>query len=319
MGKTRKQGIAKRIAIMMMLSLLFVLAGCVRYEVKLTIDKDGKTSVSLLYATMQTGSGQSTSAQLAETKQKYLEAGFEVEDYIETEDENTYVGIYVKKNGQTLDEAIERMSGENLNFGKASLTKDEDGVYFLAMNYDSETSQAQSSGASENALDSYGGYMRFVLEVPGKVIESNATKVSGKTLTWNLLSSQEFIYAKFTLEGGGGFHIPMWVFAVLLGGIIIIGGIVFAFIIMSNKKKADSYVYSSSSSRSTSYSDPDPVDTFTRNQNSGLPQMGIPKENTDTDDVTVAPSPDGPIWARPASTDGSSDLPDDLDDGSFLN
>ena len=324
MEKKRKQGLAKKIAVMMLLSILFVFTGCVRYEVKLKIDEDGKTEVQMIYATLQTDSNSASSSSIAETKAKYLDAGYEVEDYIETEDGNTYIGIYVRKSGATLDQAIENMSSGDLEFGTLSLTKDEDGVYFLAMNYDSETEQAQSSGASSSVLEKYGGYMRFVIEIPGKVIESNATNVSGKTLTWDILSADEFMYAKFTLEGGGGFKIPMWVFGVLFGAIVIIGGVFFAFVIMSNKKKAESYVYTSPTPSSNANIDTDPVDAFVRNQNSGLPQMGnsynsdsIVKD--DADDTPVAPSPDGPIWARPASSDELPDSVEDLDDDSFLN
>lgn len=314
MEKLRKQSVLKKIAALMILSILFVFTGCIRYEVKLSIDKDGKTTIVLTYAALKTDSTSSSS--LASSKLKYLNAGFEVEDYIETSDGNTYIGFIARKEGSTLDKAIADMSSKDLDFGTVSLSKDEEGVYFLAMNYDSETQQAESGGATSSALEKYDGYMRFVLEVPGKVVESNATKVSGKTLTWDLLTADEFVYAKFTLEGGGGFGIPMWVIGVLIGGIIIIGGVVVAIMIISNKKKAEAFSYSPSRPAYTPdpEPDPEPVKPFTTSQSTGLPQMG-----DSYNDGSSAPTASGPIWARPSSSDDPAGTMDDLDDDSFLN
>ena len=293
MEKQRKQGLLKKIAVLMILSILFVFTGCVRYEVKLSIDKDGRATIVLTYAALKTES--SSTSSLAESKLKYLNAGFEVEDYIETTDGNTYVGFTAKKEGSTLDKAIADMSSKNLDFGSITLSKDDEGVYFLAMNFDSETSQAQSSGASSSTLEKYGGYMRFVLEVPGN--------------------------AKFTLEGGGGFSIPMWAIGVLCGGIIIIGGIFFAIMIISNKKKAEAYSYTSSQPSYTPdpEPDPEPVKPFTTSQSTGLPQMGD-SNNTGSgaDDGSSAPTATRPIWERPASS-GLPDPGSSTDDDSFLN
>ena len=319
MEKQRKQSVLKKIAALMILSVLFVFTGCVRYEVKLSIDKDGRATIVLTYAALKTES--SSTSSLAESKLKYLNAGFEVEDYIETTDGNTYVGFTAKKEGSTLDKAIADMSSKNLDFGSITLSKDDEGVYFLAMNFDSETSQAQSSGASSSTLEKYGGYMRFVLEVPGKIVESNATSKSGKTLTWDLMTADEFMYAKFTLEGGGGFSIPMWAIGVLCGGIIIIGGVFFAIMIISNKKKAEAYSYTSSQPSYTPdpEPDPEPVKPFTTSQSTGLPQMGDSNNaGSGADDGSSAPTATRPIWERPASS-GLPDPGSSTDDDSFLN
>ena len=336
MEKKRKMGVVKKLAAVFLVALFFVMTGCVRYEIKMTVDKDGMVDVVFTYAVWQTDSTSSSTSSLAQQKLKYLEAGYEVEDYMETDDGRTYVGFVAKLSGVTLEQEIENTKSNDLDFGTASLSVDEEGVYFLALNFDSETSQAESNGASTDLLDEYGGYMRFVLEIPGKVVESNATKVKGRTLTWDIMSmSSEFVYAKFTLTGGGsGF--PMWMIGVIIGGILIIGGVVVGIMIMTNKKKAAAYSYpsSSSSSSSSNYDRDDDIDSYSPNRTKGLPIMGAmpgsdplvteetqayaaelaaKKAAEEQPEVYTAPTATEPIWNRPASdADDLEDLDDDF-------
>lgn len=291
----------KLAAILLVMSILFTLTGCIRYDMKLKVHKDGLTDFVFTFALLDDTESR-----------KYIEAyrlvfdrvGFDVEEYRKLDGENLYVGITASKKGIHIDE-LESLMKTDLALSGFALTKEDD-VYFLSWNSRKDADVPESSSITPEMLEKYGGYMRFSLEVPGKILESNATSKSGKTLKWELLSTDGFIYAKFKLTGGG---LPVWMICAIAGGVLVIAAIV-TVLIVRKKKQSAPFVYSPSGYSSGSISQSN--DSFESWQNAHYPMGGNARDEDIEEDIDAAPAANTPIWARPASENrpGASDEPE---------
>ena len=312
MGKKLRNSIVKKLAaVMLVMGMILSLAGCVRYEIKLTIHEDGSTDIDFIYAMLESSNtSESTQASMDQAKSRLREAGFIVMDYFDSDNAKAdmkYRGFTASYEGYNIDEIQQNIADEELeDFDGITITKEDD-VYTFTWNMDKESTSTASSSVTPDLLDSYDGYMRFVLVIPGKVIESNASSKSGKTLTWNLLETDSYMYAKFTLTGGNG--IPMWVIGLIIAGVIIIAGVVIMLLIMKKKKSEAAYDYSSPYIDQPAGGDSD--STYSAGGTTGLPGSGA------DDDVEVDLSGATPIWNRPDSEDGQ-DAEEELNEDEFL-
>ncbi|MBR5974317.1 MAG: hypothetical protein IK020_03950 [Clostridiales bacterium] len=335
----------KMFALMMVIAIVLCFSGCVRYKVSAKVNKDGTIDVTFLYAQIDSsdmmGSGEvegfadaeddeEWGDELAidgddagdeegddELRAKFEAAGWTVEDYADEEKaDKKYYGYTATKNGIKLDELGAEF--EKLGITSEQFTLEEkDGKYILDWNTQSNTKevseQLEEMGLATSAIKSYGGYMTFVLELPGKAKDNNATKVDGKIYEWDMFKMNEPIHCEFTLKGDG---FPAWIIGVIVGGVIIAAGVVVAIILMGKKKKIDA---EKPLEVPVIAKDPTPAEklaqtTFETSQTDGLPQFGqasaeAPAE-TSAEDATDAPA--APLWAQPSS-DASETL-DDLND-----
>ena len=230
---------------MLVFAIIMCFTGCIRYSMTASVNKDGTVDFTFIYATMDTsemmGSDSSddedSEPDYAETMKKFEDADWDCEDYEgEKGDDYDYIGFKATKEGIDLEDLADELAELGDGFDKFTI-EEEKGVYTLEWDIDGLTSEAEEMSVTSDALKTYGGYMKFVLELPGKAKDNNATDVSkdGKTLEWDFFDMDEAIYCEFDLKATGGF--PGWLIGVIIGAAVIVVGVIVAIIIMNSKKK----------------------------------------------------------------------------------
>ncbi len=199
MERTRTRKILT--AIILVCSILLCLTGCIRYEVKTRINADGTADFRMVYAIADVAGDANTTDS---TQKKFVNAGWDVEKYEETDGNTKYTGFTASIKGIALEDIEKEMKKVDMDGFKVE--EESDGVYTLRWDASSNTDDAKNQGVSADYLTQYGGYMRFILELPGKVIETNGRdSTDGKTIEWNLMDVSSPCYAKFNLKGGTAF------------------------------------------------------------------------------------------------------------------
>ncbi len=231
---------------MLVFAIIFCLTGCLRYETTASVHKDGTVDFSVIYAVAdlseEYGDEYAPDTEGNEEKMEALEdLGWEVEDYEEKFSGTNYVGIKATLEGVDLEDLQDELTNPDLKaagFDFSTFTLEEDdGVYYLEWDVSGNVSSAESQSIDMDSLEQYGGCMKFVLELPGKVIESNGEESSGgKEVEWNFFEMDEAIYAEFDLSVSNSF--PMWIIFVIIGAVIVIAAIVVIVIVMKKKKGA---------------------------------------------------------------------------------
>lgn len=221
----------------LMLVLIPVLTGCFRLDTTMKVNSNGTVDIRTLVAVSNEltsmGDGDSSVGLTEEEINEYKAKGFEYEEY--TDAESGYTGYTLTKKGvdiksvQSGGEGLDTMmSGDIFQVNGNRVTVD-----FAAFSEE----EYEESSTFVAQLGTYGGYMRFNLEIPGKAIRHNATSVSkdGRTLTWDLtaMKATDRIHAEFDLNPG----MPGWVIPVIIG-MLAAAAIAAAVILILKKKKA---------------------------------------------------------------------------------
>ncbi len=192
--------------------IAFCLSGCIRVKEELKVNSDKTIDLKLTMATKKSEetvdsddsvSMFDTSDMLKFSDEQIEEmekAGYTVTDY----DKDGYEGKVVEIKNVPFDKISETFSlanGESNSSDPLSITE-KNGEYTIEMPY---TSTADMSMYA-SSIKASGGEMLNTIEVPGKVISSNATDVNGKVLTWDWLKFKEDkITVTFTLSDGNPF------------------------------------------------------------------------------------------------------------------
>lgn len=247
MEKRTVKTFKKSLAVMLVFAIIMCFTGCIRYSMTASVHKDGTVDFTFIYATMDTSDMMGTDSSddeddesepdYAEMMEKFEDADWDCEDYEgEKGDETDYLGFKATKEGIDLEDLADELAELGEGFDKFTI-EEEKGVYTLEWDIDGITSEAEGMSVTSDALKTYGGYMKFVLELPGKAKDNNATDVSkdGKTLEWDFFEMDEAIYCEFDLKATGGF--PGWLIGVIIGAAVIVVGVIVAIIIMNSKKK----------------------------------------------------------------------------------
>ena len=198
MTRTRKLSHWKPIAVILVLSIIMCLSGCIRYEMKSSFHADGTVDLSFTYAidVSLSGDDQNGTDPTAEAQEKFENAGWSVEEY----KDGDFSGFIATK--KTDVNKMENDLDETDSFKGFSLEED-DGVYTLTWEATSVTQEASDASITADTLEQYNGYMKFVLEIQGEIIDTNGdVSNDDTTIEWNLMSIDEPIYAEFTLSGG---------------------------------------------------------------------------------------------------------------------
>ena len=322
------------LAIAMVFAIILCFTGCIRYKTTASVHKDGTVDIFIVYATIDSselmgdseGDGDvvvnndDENEELNEKIEFVEAAGWDVGKYTgEENDKYKYVGFSASKEGIALEDLAEELQALELGYEDLTLKKDGD-LYILDWDASSNTEETEEQGLEAASIRSYGGYMTFVLQLPAKAKDNNATKVEGKTLEWDLFKMKEPIHCEFKLTGGG---FPMWIVGLIIGGIVIAAGIVAAILIMKKKKEAPAPAYASTfASTPATPSTPDtsagqafkPAEpaapAFNANQSTGLPQVGqVPDAGFESPEDLLNSS--APIWSKPsdaASVDSLEEL-----------
>lgn len=218
----------KLTSVMMIVMMILSFTGCIRYQTTATVHKDGTVDIEILYATLESAQGATSSVLDADKIKSMANLGWTVEDYEDTSSDGYYYSGYtLHKENIKLEDLQGELVATGLGFDGFLLTQEDD-MYLMNWDASSQTSEAEKTGAS---LDSVDGYLKFVLKVPGAIKSENATSRNGKTLEWNLLENTS-PFCKFKLTGGG---FPIW--AIIVIGVVVVGGIVALILVLRNKKK----------------------------------------------------------------------------------
>ncbi len=218
----------------LILALLFLLTGCIRYEASIKVNSNGTADISLLTACADslgeddTDTGMSFSLSEEEIAE-YKAKGYTYEPYRDEDAE--YSGYILSRTGVPLKE----LTGSGEAEGEAAILESGFRVDGKRVTLDFRPfaeSDYEESGEYLSMIKLNHGYMRIKLELPVKPTAHNATSVSsdGKTLTWDLtkFDGKEPVHAEFTLPGSS---FLVW----LLPLLVVIAAALFFFL---RRKKA---------------------------------------------------------------------------------
>ncbi len=208
----------------LILSVVTVMTGCVKAELGLILDKNGKADVTMVYALHESMSSfmeDDFSILTVEDLQKYETDGWKAEEF----SGGGYNGYRLTKNGvDLLDEELFHGEGTSLKKEKSYFILD------IPMDYDRENlATMETLGIVRES----GGTITVRVTLPVKPEKHNATSVSedGKTLTWDLLSpgTGQVVHAEY--------KIPSFPFIPLLIALLVILLIVFLFLAVRKRNE----------------------------------------------------------------------------------
>ena len=235
MEKRKVQRIKKLSAVMLVFAIIFCLTGCLRYEAKASVKKDGTCDFSFTYAIDTSLAGENAGSGTEDAAKAFenSDSDWDLEDY----KDGNFKGFTATLSDIALEDLEDELAATG-SFKDFSLTYDEDSEsYTLDWEVTSVTNEAKSSQISADTLEQYNGYMKFVLELPGKVIESNGEeKNGGKTVEWNLFDVEDSIHAEFNLKSSGG-SAPIGLILGIIGGVVAVAVIVVVIVLVMKKKK----------------------------------------------------------------------------------
>lgn len=210
------------------ITLSVFLAGCVKFDVGVTINKDGTADASILYAVSDTLTDFAGIDDIFDIDEMEAE-GWTINGY----QDGDYNGfLFEQKNIDFSDEEND-LTDTLAKFGDDSPITVDGNTVILDMDVFDNKTISQIVGM-ESVLENAGASMTFTVNLPIKPDEHNATSVSndGKSLTWDLLSmdSHEHIYLKVTK--------PSILRYILLGaGVAAVLVIILVVVVISSKKK----------------------------------------------------------------------------------
>ena len=199
--------------IVLVLSFLMGLCGCIQYEAHAEVNDDGTMDFGLLYAVIDLsdlgGDSDDSSMDMTQSLDTIKDAlgkeGWDITDYQTNTNGQNYVGFRIEKHDIPIDkfqEELDKMKEAGMDMGNFTITKDGD-TYKLEWDMSSSMNSMSSSGADSASLSQYGGFMRFTLNLPNAALKDNATKTSddGCSLTWDITTMKDPMRAEFTLDG----------------------------------------------------------------------------------------------------------------------
>ena len=184
----------KKIKLGICLLIIFILTGCVKYDITNTVGPDKKFTLTIYNGTLNE---YYTKESLAESRKQYKELGYKVEDYIG----NKYSGLKLIKQYNSIDdistnklEEVNLINLLNVNTKEIKLFKKEQkgsiSKYEANLVYDltaESVSTETNEDYSEYAEIMYFGYS-IAIPTNAKVISHNATKTDkdNHILIWEI-------------------------------------------------------------------------------------------------------------------------------------
>ena len=192
----------KRIIVFILLLVFAMsLTSCMRIEADITIKKNGKADMSLLYAidqSMNSFGGDDTNIDFTDEAERLEAEGWDVQLY----SDGSYTGYRATRTNVELSETSDILGDEG---GTGTLRK-EGSTYILDISGFGDDESVEDAMDSLALIKSFGGSIKIRITFPTKPIAHNATYVSedGKTLEWDLLDTRLMgkIHAEFKMGGG---------------------------------------------------------------------------------------------------------------------
>ncbi|MAT38430.1 MAG: hypothetical protein CL946_02370 [Ectothiorhodospiraceae bacterium] len=230
MEKVRVFRFVKRAVRFIPLAALLLIAGCINYEQTTTLNMDGSGSASIHYWAEEGSVMFLSDGPLAfdeeKVKEQYAGEGITIHDVtIETNDEDSTRHVRVKLDFQNIITLAETKAFENVEI----VWEEKDGL----MNF------KQTMKSKDDNNFGMGDYtITYVYEMPGEIVNSNATKEEGTTLTWendlaDLGGSGVILSATIKKSGMGG---DLLMIILIIVGVILLVVIVIA--VFGRKRKA---------------------------------------------------------------------------------
>ena len=221
-------------ALLVFMLCALCLTGCVRFNTTVTVKRNGKLDVSMLYAMVDMSDyGYDTAKIAGEQKQEYIDKGWDVEDY----DQDGFSGFVVSKKNispSELSSSMEDAQSELTQTGD-SLKVTREGFKYIFDWKVFDEDQSDQIDSYKSIFGMSGGYMKLTVNLPVKPSDSNATSVSndGKTLEWDLLNlgPDNTIHVEFSLIN---FWMIIMVFMAIFSTIVII---IVATLIIKERKR----------------------------------------------------------------------------------
>ncbi len=226
--------------LMMVLLCATVLSGCMRFTTNVKVKSNGKADISMLYAVsneLAEMGDEDINMALPEGEVAEMEAeGWECKVY----SEDNYTGYEMVKENVDLNELAGafKNSDENESINSDELKVQKKGFTYIIDWKMFKDEQQEQISAYKSYFNMSGGYMNFVLELPYKASNSNATYVSddGKTLKWDLLAMPaEGIHVEFSL-----INIKL-IIGCIIACVVLLGIIGIVIALIANKKKKEAY------------------------------------------------------------------------------
>lgn len=191
--------VKKIIAVFMVFAMLLAMAGCVRYSVSCTVNSDGTVNLTYLYALSDLTDGNGNSG-WSEERKLFESKGWSTRDYTGDgdSDSSSYNGFIAAKGGVPIDEVEAEIRALGEGFETFTLSCEDD-VYTLDWDTSSIDQMVSDGGSSMGDLSTYGGYMKFSLELPSKPITANASKTKGSVMEWDLSKVIDPVHCEFRL------------------------------------------------------------------------------------------------------------------------
>ncbi len=225
--------------VILMFFCVTCLTGCMRFNTTVKVKSNGKADITMRYAVSTEFSEEDLSGYMSmpeEEMKKMQEEGWECSEY----SEDSYMGYeFVKR-----DVSFEELAGSFNDAGDGTtINADDFTITKNGFNYTIDWKVFEDDDISDissykSYFDMAGGYMNFVLELPVKPLNSNATTISenGKTLTWDLLALEQgqTIHVEFNL-----INIKVIIGCIAAGSAILLIIVILIIVMISkNKKKA---------------------------------------------------------------------------------
>ncbi len=252
----------KKLAVLLVLMMVFVFSGCMRMSVDLDIHEDGTADFSMLYAMMTDMDSMMGDLDLGDdsdwSDEDYDWSDEDLSEDIATEEDSTalspeeiaeleaegftyevyeqdgYKGYIIKGENKPLEEIFSETGATGVDSNEFVITKNGSSYAIDWTVFDEE--EDSEIGEVADYIEPYDGYMQFVLTLPQPAGANNATEVSedGKTLTWNLLTlNGENVHVEFELPAkaaGGSTALIVLVIAAVIAVIIVA-------VVLTRKKK----------------------------------------------------------------------------------
>ena len=210
----------------LVLLLAVLLAGCVRFDATVKINANGTADLRMLIAVSESiasAGGVSSFGITDEDLKGYAKNGVKCEEYKDID--AGYTGYMLSKNVTLSEIAGDNDNGlDDVINGRFIRVNGNHVLVDYAPFASGEYSDSQSYISS---IKSFGGYMRFNLELPVKPTKHNADSVSadGKTLTWDLTTfgKLDTVYVEFDFPS----TLNLWLILAFVGlGMVVVVSVV---------------------------------------------------------------------------------------------
>lgn len=216
--------------------VLFVFSGCLRVDATVKINANGTVDSQTMVAMSDSlaAMGVDSFSLSQDDIDGWEKKGYSYQHYVDAN--SGYTGFTLSRSGADIKELTNTSTSAGMESLFLSNYFEIDGKH-ISIDFVPLTEEFFSDPNYQlSMIKSFGGYMKYTLELPAKPSKHNATSVSedGKTLTWDLTTfgPNEKISAEFDLPSR---YVFIWI---TCGAAMLIIAATIAYIVLNRKRKA---------------------------------------------------------------------------------